>query len=131
MGGNTRYFKAISGGALKIEWYPRYKFDARPDSENLTILEWKDSEFVPAAVGDFVDSTRFLFPVKLLNRRHRCQWLVWLNVIAVRTDVYPLLWMYVWLYLQFEWLSYRPWCNFMRFANQVGIAKTPRGSHYR
>lgn len=84
---------------------------------------WENSEYVPILMSHSTIKDEFLFPVKLLKRPK--DWFLSRSVVAVRTDVYPLWWVYVWLYLQTENLFYLVWCYFMRLCNQLGIAKTP------
>ncbi len=93
------------------------------------IDDWEGSEYTPVVVNCTTKPEYFLSPVKLMLRRKN--WAAHGELVAVRTDAYPLLWVYVWLYLQLEWLNNSFWCDFMRIANRVGIAKTPRGEGVR
>lgn len=95
----------------------------------ITVQEWENCEYVPAVVSrEYACASYFPFPVKFIKiPRDR---FFSRTYLAVRTDIYPLLWIYIWLQLQVENLIYVGWCKFMWGCNWCGVAKTPLGCDY-
>ena len=124
---------------MRIKQYPEFvcTVDYNPvSSENYrrrvnvtaVAIPWKDCEYVPAWVKYSSTQENYPFPVKILKRPK--DWIFSRSALAIRTDVYPLLWVYVWLYLQVENLVYIAWCRFMWGCNRLGIARTKPGFEY-
>lgn len=93
---------------MRIERHPLHELHQhRKCKQNSTVYGWQESEYVPAIVNADASPATFLFPVKLILCPKKREWLSKHEVIAVRVDVYPFWWVYVWLHLQLEYLSYR------------------------
>ncbi len=130
---------------MKIEHFPGFicTIDESTGMITASVIPWENCEYIPAAVSRGYDDARhFPFPVKFLPRPKdnffeaslrrnyspaKCRSR---TSLAVRTDVYPLLWILVWVRLHIENVQYLIWGNFMFYCNRLGLAKTPLGSHY-
>lgn len=112
----------------QIEKFPGFINDIdRHGILTTTAQEWDNCEYVPAVVPrDYRRASYFPFPVKFIEipgERFLSR-----SYAAVRTDIYPLLWVYVWLQLQIDELIYIGWYKFMWLCNRLKIAETPLGS---
>ncbi|MGL4620020.1 MAG: hypothetical protein ACRCZS_13315 [Chroococcidiopsis sp.] len=114
---------------MKIEHFPGFTctIDESTGTITASVVPWENCEYIPASVGrDYNHARHFPFSVKFLARPKDNFFSR--TSIAVRTDIYPLLWVYVWLHLQIENLAYIAWCFFMWECNRLGLAKTELGS---
>lgn len=119
---------------LKIEKSPSFLCTVYMNEnrrEISTIAEpWENCEYVPALTREYTSQENYSFPVKFVNAPKYKSWSCHQAFAVVRTDVYPLWWIYVWLYLQVESLAYIAWVRFMWQCNKLGIAKTQPGFHF-
>lgn len=112
---------------MKIEKFTNYLCTIESDDSLTTVaIPWDNCEYIPAITGEAAKEYNFPFRVKII--KHPKWWNISRSLVVIRTDVYPLLWVYVWLRLQAENQIDKVFSIVMWHCNRLEIAKTEPGS---
>ncbi len=93
------------------------------------IYDWDNSEDEWALIGPYTSRLAdqyqcFKYPVKMMELPEfdRCRYL---SHIAVRTDAYPLIWMWAWFIEKAKSIAQHDFWLMMRIAYATGLARQP------
>lgn len=89
--------------------------------------DWQNSSYTFIFVDDFeAENSNWLYPVALFANP---SWDGFLgkDKIAIRTDAYPLNWVWIMFWIYFAVIIDFYFGKTMKFCNRIGIARTPLG----